>query len=273
MRVFAVIGAVALVQWLTCDLAAGRRRAAGRALHGRGPRVASQAASWPPRSSLEVGGRCSPRSAPRRRRRRCSSSSPRWSPPAACSASTCAPARLHRVAGGARGAARAGARPAGPLAAAAERARIARELHDIVAHNLSVMVALADGAGYTAEQRPGAADARRCGSVARTGREALGRDAPAARRAARRRDGAACARRRSPGIAAARALLEQVRAAGPAASPRGRSGAPPALGPGAQLTVYRIVQEALTNTLKHAGAGARRDACGCATAPTASSSR
>ena len=59
------------------------------------------------------------------------------------------------------------------LAAAAERARIARELHDVVAHNLTVMIALADGARLTAGSDPAAADAA-IGSVSATGREALG---------------------------------------------------------------------------------------------------
>ncbi len=58
------------------------------------------------------------------------------------------------------------------LAAAAERARIARELHDIVAHNLAVMIALADGAAYTAADRPDQAVSI-MGQVSATGRSAL----------------------------------------------------------------------------------------------------
>ena len=72
----------------------------------------------------------------------------------------------------------------GRLAAAAERARIAREMHDIVAHNLSVMIALADGATYamdTSPERAAAGDPARLGDRPR----GAGRDAPAARRAAR----------------------------------------------------------------------------------------
>src|SRR3954464_9369021 len=61
----------------------------------------------------------------------------------------------------------------GRLAAAAERARIAREMHDIVAHNLSVMIALADGAGYMVGQDPQRA-ARAMEQVSGTGRHALG---------------------------------------------------------------------------------------------------
>ena len=72
----------------------------------------------------------------------------------------------------------------GRLGAAAERARIAREMHDIVAHNLSVMIALADGATYAMDTSPDrAAEATR----ARVGDRprGAGRDAPAAGRAAR----------------------------------------------------------------------------------------
>ncbi len=60
----------------------------------------------------------------------------------------------------------------GRLAAAAERARIAREMHDIVAHNLSVIIALADGASYTMESSPRRA-AQATERVSATGRQAL----------------------------------------------------------------------------------------------------
>lgn len=60
----------------------------------------------------------------------------------------------------------------GRLSAAAERARIAREMHDIVAHNLSVMVALADGATYALAREPGRAEHAML-TVSRTGRQAL----------------------------------------------------------------------------------------------------
>jgi signal transduction histidine kinase len=140
----------------------------------------------------------------------------------------------------------------GQLAAAAERARIAREMHDIVAHNLSVMIALADGAGYAAAQDPDRATGA-MEQVSRTGRHALAE----MRRllgVLRSDDGAALAPQ--PGLADLEPLLERVRAAGLHASLE-TSGRPVALGAGAELTVYRLVQEALTNTLKHAGADAR----------------
>jgi signal transduction histidine kinase len=137
----------------------------------------------------------------------------------------------------------------GRLAAAAERARIAREMHDIVAHNLSVMIALADGAGYTRDPKR-SADAME--QVSQTGRHALAE----MRRllGVLREDSTGTAPQ--PGLADLEPLLEQVRAAGLHATLE-TSGAPVALGAGAELTVYRLVQEALTNTLKHAGADAR----------------
>jgi signal transduction histidine kinase len=140
----------------------------------------------------------------------------------------------------------------GRLAAASERARIAREMHDIVAHNLSVMVALADGAGFMAGRDP-ERSAGAMQQVSRTGRHAL---AEMRRLLGVLRDDDATALAPAPGLADLDALLEQVRAAGLAATLE-TSGKPIALGAGAELTVYRLVQEALTNTLKHAGP----DAC------------
>jgi len=141
----------------------------------------------------------------------------------------------------------------GRLAAAAERARIAREMHDIVAHNLSVMIALADGAGFMATSDP-ARSAGAMEQVSKTGRHALGE----MRRllGVLRDDEDAAALAPQPGLADLDALLEQVRAAGLPVELE-TSGLPVALGAGAELTVYRLVQEALTNTLKHAGPDAR----------------
>jgi signal transduction histidine kinase len=140
----------------------------------------------------------------------------------------------------------------GRLAAAAERARIARELHDVVAHNLTVMVALADGATYTLRDSPEEAQAA-LENASRTGRKALAE----MRRllgVLREQDEAADARPQ-PGVPQIDDLVEQVRATGLPVSYRVSPDAP-ALPEGIQLTAYRIVQEALTNTLKHAGPAA-----------------
>jgi signal transduction histidine kinase len=139
-------------------------------------------------------------------------------------------------------------------AAAAERARIAREMHDIVAHNLSVMIALADGAAFAAERSPEqSVSAMR--NVAATGRGAL----TEMRRllgVLRDDDGSESSRAPQPGIHELDQLVGQVRAAGLPVS-LAVEGDGDALPAGAQLTVFRLVQEALTNTLKHAGPRAR----------------
>ncbi|MEA2307163.1 MAG: hypothetical protein QOH43_4443 [Solirubrobacteraceae bacterium] len=144
----------------------------------------------------------------------------------------------------------------GRLAAAAERSHIAREMHDIVAHNLTVMIALADGASYAVHDDPGRAEMAMA-TASRTGRQAL---TEMRRLLGVLRDDVAETERAQalapqPGVDQLDALLEQVRAAGvPVACDR--SGPPLAdLPEGLQLALFRIVQEALTNTLKHAGPG------------------
>ena len=133
------------------------------------------------------------------------------------------------------------------LAAAAERARIARDMHDIVAHNLAVIVALADGAALTATAAPErAADTMH--KVSATGRQAL---AEMRRLLSVLRDDDT-GRAPQPGLGNLDAMVEQVRAAGMRVALT-TEGVPGAWGPGAGLAIYRIVQEALTNTLKHAG--------------------
>jgi len=139
------------------------------------------------------------------------------------------------------------------LATATERSRIAREMHDVVAHNLSVMVALCDGAAYHVHDAPERVSAA-LEQSSRTGRQALAemrqllgvlREAPS---------GAALAPQ--PGIRQIEDLVEQIRAAGIPVTYR-LSGEITGAPPGMELAIYRIVQEALTNTLKHAGLGAR----------------
>jgi signal transduction histidine kinase len=130
-----------------------------------------------------------------------------------------------------------------------ERARIARELHDIIAHNLSVVVLQAAGArARTAD----AGDSSTLEKIEHSGREAL----VEMRRllGVLRRDDAADAASLSPspGIEELRPLADRLRDAGLAVEltlDGDRSTLPPAL----ELSAYRIVQEALTNTLKHAG--------------------
>jgi signal transduction histidine kinase len=133
------------------------------------------------------------------------------------------------------------------LAAAAERARIAREVHDIVAHNIAVMIALADGAAYTAETNPGQA-ASVMGQVSATGRSALGE---MRRLVGVLRGPATPGHAPQPGLDDLEELIASVRAAGLPARLT-VTGPPFAVPPSAQLALYRITQEALTNTLKHA---------------------
>jgi signal transduction histidine kinase len=135
------------------------------------------------------------------------------------------------------------------LAAAAERARIAREMHDIVAHNLSVMIALADGAAFAAGQSP-ERSVTAMETVSATGRQALGE----MRRllGVLRDDQSAGTLVPQPGVHEIDRLVGQVRAAGLPVT-LAVEGDGEALPAGAQLTVFRLVQEALTNSLKHAG--------------------
>jgi signal transduction histidine kinase len=134
-------------------------------------------------------------------------------------------------------------------AARGERARIAREMHDIVAHNLSVMIALADGAAFAAGRSP-ERSVTAMQNVSATGRQAL----TEMRRllGVLRDDEGESTRLPQPGIREINGLVGQVRAAGLpvtlAVEGDGR-----ALPAGTQLTVFRVVQEALTNSLKHAG--------------------
>jgi signal transduction histidine kinase len=140
------------------------------------------------------------------------------------------------------------------VGAALERARIARELHDVIAHSLSVIVVQADGAAAGAEQRPAAAAAA-LRTIGDTGREALGQ--------MRRLLGVLRAESEpalapQPGAALLEPLVASVARAGVPAQ-LSVEGSPRPLGSTVDVTVYRLAQEALTNVLKHAGPVSRVD--------------
>jgi len=136
------------------------------------------------------------------------------------------------------------------IAVAAERARIARELHDVVAHHVSVMVVQADGAAFALEASPEKAG-QALTAISRTGRQALAE----MRRllgVLRSADDEGGQLEPQPGLEQLAGLLEQARASGLPVS-FAVEGVPRPLPPGAALAAYRIVQESLTNARKHGG--------------------
>ncbi len=138
------------------------------------------------------------------------------------------------------------------IAAAAERARIARELHDVIAHNVSVMVVQADGAGYALRTDPERAG-QALAAISQTGRQALAemrRLLGVLRSGDERADLAPV-----PGLDQLRELIDQARECGMSVSLR-LDGPPRRLSEGAELAAYRVVQESLTNTRKHGGLAA-----------------
>ena len=139
------------------------------------------------------------------------------------------------------------------MAVAAERARIARELHDVVAHAVSVIVVQADGAAYAVHTKPELAE-RAVTTISATGREAL----TELRRllGVLRSEDAEGELTPQPGTQSLAELAERVRAVGLPVRLE-MVGDVDDLPAGVSLGIYRIVQEALTNTLKHAGSGTR----------------
>lgn len=146
------------------------------------------------------------------------------------------------------------------LAAEQERSRIAREMHDVVAHSLSVIVVQTDGAVYALDQ---SGDDSAKLDLARA---ALSRIAATSREALREtrelvgvlREGESPEMAPQPGLDGVEALIASTRASGldvdyaADGSPAGHS----PLGPGRETAAYRIIQESLTNVIKHAGPGA-----------------
>jgi signal transduction histidine kinase len=134
------------------------------------------------------------------------------------------------------------------LAATRERTRIARDMHDIVAHSLSVIIALADGASLTnARDSVAATDAMR--TVSATGRQSM----TEMRRllGVLRDDEEPSGRAPQPGLDQVSALADQLRKVGPRLDLI-VVGEPQQLPPTEDATAYRIIQESLTNVVKHA---------------------
>ncbi|MEV0820026.1 sensor histidine kinase [Nonomuraea rubra] len=141
------------------------------------------------------------------------------------------------------------------LATAAERARLAREVHDVVAHGLSVMVAQAQAAVATQRRNP-ELSAQAMREVVTVGRNSLAEMRQLL--GVLRGDSDGADRLPRPDIGQLPALVDRVRAAGTPVTFH-LEGTPTGLPASVDLTTYRIVQEALTNTMKHAGHGASAD--------------
>jgi signal transduction histidine kinase len=130
-----------------------------------------------------------------------------------------------------------------------ERSRIARELHDVISHSVSVMVIQAGAARHTLD--PAAEEMRESlRSIETAGREALAELRRLLGILRRPDDEPALAP--VPGLARVGVLVEQMREAGLPTELR-VEGEPTEIAPGVDLTAYRIIQEALTNSLRHAG--------------------
>jgi signal transduction histidine kinase len=144
------------------------------------------------------------------------------------------------------------------IAVAEERTRIAREVHDVVSHNVSVMTALADGAGYALRSDTNQQVRDAVAAIASTGRAALAElhGLLGVLRSDDDHGDDDAFRRPAPGLADLAALVDRVRAAG-LPTTLTVVGRPTPLGTAAQLAVYRLVQEALTNTRKHARGASR----------------
>jgi signal transduction histidine kinase len=146
-------------------------------------------------------------------------------------------------------------------ALAEERTRIARELHDIVAHSVSVMVLQANAGERVAASKPEQAG-EHFAAIQASGRQALSE----LRRllgVLRGADGEEASREPQPGLSSIERLADQARQSGLETSVH-VDGDPAALPEAMQLSAYRVIQEALTNTLRHAGASRAEIAVRCA---------
>jgi signal transduction histidine kinase len=143
-----------------------------------------------------------------------------------------------------------------------ERTRIARELHDVVAHHVSVIAVQAGAARMVAESRPPTLGAPQStsdnmlASIEITARQALAE----LRRllGVLRKEEEPVDHSPQPGLDQLDSLIDQVRVAGMPVEVMVSGSAPESLSPGVNLSAYRIVQEALTNVLKHGGGAPTR---------------
>lgn len=136
-------------------------------------------------------------------------------------------------------------------AAARERARIARKMHDILSHAVSIMIVQAEAGPVAVRRAPERAEAA-FEAIAETGRDAM---AQLRTMLGVLRTDEAAPRSPQPGVRELAGLLERVRGSGPAVSYE-RTGSVRGLPAALEATVHRVVQEALTNVVKHAGASA-----------------
>jgi len=141
-------------------------------------------------------------------------------------------------------------------AAAEERARIARELHDVIAHHVSMMVVQAEAGPVVVARDPAIAE-QAFDSISAIGRQALGEMRRLLGVLRSRDDRGAPSFAPQPGLDQLPMLVEQVRQAGLEAQLEVQ-GEPRPLPPGVDLSAYRIVQEALTNAVRHAGPATAR---------------